>query len=247
MIDRQHFESIESTHVYLAAVVSKTSPRAGFCVTADYQSGGRGQIGRSWHSAGGQNLLVSYVFYPEVLAASQTFDLAVWVSVALVELVRSYGIDHVCIKWPNDIYIGDQKAGGILIQNTLRGDHIKNSIISVGLNVNEIDFPKDLPNPTSLRKASGQQIIIDDVLQVLTRLLDQSYGLLSSPSGKTELWKRYKEQLWGTDRYLSYQLIDDSIIQARVLDVVADGKLRLLLESGEERVFVFREVKWVGV
>src|SRR5690606_4057758 len=129
-----------------AEVVSKTSPRGGLCVTADYQTGGRGHIGRSWHSASGQNLLVSYVFYPEMLTASQTFDLSVWVSGALVELVRSYGIDHVRIKWPNDIYIGDQKVGGILIQNTLRGEHMKNSIVSIGLNVNEIDFPQDLPN-----------------------------------------------------------------------------------------------------
>lgn len=244
--DHQHFDHVESTHIYLSELVSKTSPPHGFHVTADYQSGGRGQIGRSWHGAPGLNLLVSYVFYPENMVASRAFDLSVWVSVVLEQLVSSFGIQEVRIKWPNDIYICDQKVGGILIQNTLRGELVKNSIVSVGLNVNEINFPTEIPNPTSLRIETGQPIQVRDVLSLLTRLLDHQYHLFSSPSGLAELWKSYKEKLWGTDRYLSYQLLDDSIIQARVLDVEADGKLRLLLESGEEREFVFREVKWMG-
>ena len=245
--ERQHFESIESTHIYLGDMVSKTSPRGGFHVTADYQSGGRGQIGRNWQSAARQNLLVSYVFYPDFLPANRSFDLAVWVSESLMALLDSLGIRDTGIKWPNDVYIGDQKVGGILIQNTLRGDRIKNCIVSVGLNVNEVDFPKDIPNPVSLRQVTGQAIDREELLRMLTHILDQNYGLLASPSGVSQFWKRYREKLWGRDRYLYYQLQDECIIQAKVVDVDSDGKLRLLLDSGGERVFVFREVRWMGV
>ena len=125
-------------------------------------------------------------------------------------LLDSLGIRDSYSKWPNDMYIGDQKVGGILIQNTLRADRIKNCIVSVGLKVNEVDFPKDIPNPVSLRQVTGQTMDREEILRFLTYILNQNYEFFASPTSVSQLWKRYREKLWGRDRYLAYQLQDES-------------------------------------
>ena len=138
-------------------------------LSAVRQTEGRGQRGNSWSSNDGENLTFSIVlkygngegFIPEIRAADQ-FAISEAAALAVVDLLASYDIEAK-IKWPNDIYVGNRKICGILIENAIRGSYIANSIIGIGLNVNQQTFDPSLPNPTSMLLCST-----DSVLQRLT-------------------------------------------------------------------------------
>ncbi|MFZ1703947.1 MAG: biotin--[acetyl-CoA-carboxylase] ligase [Saprospiraceae bacterium] len=243
--NRQHFETLESTHQYLADLLSKINPHGGYCISSDFQSGGRGQIGRSWHSERGKNILVSYVFYPEGVAASASFVLNQWVSVALVDVLLHYNIYDVTIKWPNDVYVGKKKIGGILIQNMLRGQEIKSSIISVGLNVNQVAFPDDLPNPTSMNLETATTFNSADVLASLHHFLEKRYTQFKKETTLRKLKKVYISRLFGVDTFNTYQKEDGTIFQAKVHEVGEDGVLYLLDDYGKIEGFLFRNVRMI--
>ena len=121
----------------------------GAVVIAERQSRGRGQRGNSWSSAEGMNLTFSAVLCPAGLRAESQFYLSKAVALSVSDTVDSFGIESR-IKWPNDIYVGDGKVAGILIENDLMGACISRSIAGIGLNVNQTAFDPALPNPTSL-------------------------------------------------------------------------------------------------
>ncbi len=139
-----HFDQLESTNCYLRQYHQGMPQYA--VVTAAYQTAGRGQRGNGWESEPGRNLLFSMLYYPPAgLPPSRQFQISKAVAVAVAETVDRLldGYDHpeVCIKWPNDIYVGDRKIAGILIENALQSStRIAHSIIGVGLNVNQREF-----------------------------------------------------------------------------------------------------------
>ena len=118
-------------------------------VTADYQTAGRGQRGNSWESERGQNLLLALVARPAFLPAAAQFRLSQTIALAVADTVARY-TDDVAVKWPNDVYVGDRKICGMLIENSLKGQQMHTSTIGIGLNVNETAFPEYLPNPVSM-------------------------------------------------------------------------------------------------
>lgn len=243
---RQHEDTLFSTHQYLSDVVSKINPPEGFCLTTDFQSGGRGQIGRNWHSASGKNLLVSYVFYPRKLPVHEQFLLNVWVSLAVRATVISFGLKRVSIKWPNDVYIGNKKVAGILIQNTLQGHEIKNSIVSVGLNVNESDFPTDIPNPTSLAVEAGQLFDRESVLSKLHEHLDEGYRQILTADKYGYVRALYEANLFGRQDWYLYRREDNSTFRARVRKVTDEGYLILENQENGYEKYSFRQVSLVG-
>lgn len=242
---RQHEDTLFSTHQYLAEVVSKTNPPEGFCLTTDFQSGGRGQIGRKWHSEPGKNLLVSYIFYPGMEVKDQFF-LNIWVSLAVYSTVRSFGLPHVSIKWPNDIYIGKKKVAGILIQNTLQGHYIKNCVVSVGLNVNELTFPAEIPNPTSLAAEAGQIFDREEVLSTLHGHLEEGYRHVSDIQHHGQTKALYEANLFGKNDWYLYRRENESTFRARVSEVSEDGHLILENQDNGFEKYAFRQVSWVG-
>ena len=146
-----HFRVLDSTNTYALKLLSQIRPKAGTLISADYQTTGRGQMGRDWHSAPGLNLCLSCILYPETNAQNQ-FAISMAVALAVRDTVADFiNQERVKIKWPNDIYVGDKKIAGILIQTSIHGNVIIYCVAGIGLNVNETDFPAELPNPTSLK------------------------------------------------------------------------------------------------
>ena len=139
-----HIDETESTNQWL-----KEHGEDDMVVVADYQTAGRGCGTNTWESERGQNLLFSVLLHPKQVVASRQFHISMAVSVAICEALEQF-IGDVSIKWPNDIYWRDGKLGGILIEHTLQGSGIKDSIIGVGLNVNQRQCTSDAPNPVSL-------------------------------------------------------------------------------------------------
>jgi BirA family transcriptional regulator, biotin operon repressor / biotin---[acetyl-CoA-carboxylase] ligase len=154
-----------------AAVVKNGAIPEGLTILADHQTAGRGQRGNVWQAPPGQNLTFSVLLRPTFLAATDQFALSIAVALAgydtLVELLGHQ--TGVRLKWPNDLYIDGNKAGGILIENSLRGASLSSSIVGIGLNVNQTSFDPSLPNPTSLALAAGQPLL--DRAAILSRLL----------------------------------------------------------------------------
>lgn len=138
-------------------------------IFSDYQTAGRGQGENSWHSEAGKNILCSFVLKPEVDAAQQ-FSVSQAAAMGILRFLEEYA-ENIQVKWPNDIYLSGKKAAGILTENVLNGRTIKHSIIGMGINFNQKNFPETLPNPIS--PAALKQIQFD-IRTAKTRLIQHT-------------------------------------------------------------------------
>ncbi len=170
-----YLKEVDSTNRYLMDWLTREKIREGTIVTAGYQTAGRGMDHNSWDSAPGMNLTFSFLIYPQFLSADQQFYLNKSVSLALADFARNEltAAEPVRIKWPNDLYAGDHKLAGMLIQNGVKGHLFDFSVIGIGLNVNQVDFPHDVANPVSLKRLTGKDYNLDDLLQKLIVFLEE--------------------------------------------------------------------------
>jgi len=151
-------KQIDSTNNFLKNSLSNSKPfPEGTVIMAESQYAGRGQQQNRWHSEDGQNLTFSILLNPVFLPLTQQFDLTRTISLGIINTLSPLLGDQLKIKWPNDIYYADGKLGGILIENMVQGGKIKNSVIGIGLNINQEKFPLELPNAVSLK-----QILLKD-------------------------------------------------------------------------------------
>ena len=167
-------ESVNSTNDWSKEHMSQLLDMSVIC--AKVQTSGRGQGDHKWHSEAEKNLLFSILLKEPSITSNEVFAVSAISALALVEVLSKYGIEAK-IKWPNDIYVGDKKICGLLIEHSLRGSSISWSIIGVGLNVNQTVFPPYLPNPTSMAIQSGVQNslkdVLDDFLNIFSRRLEE--------------------------------------------------------------------------
>lgn len=238
-----HLTETESTNTYAMDVVAKTNPSEGTCVIADYQTGGKGQIGRYWHSEESKNILVSYIFYPNTLQVQDQFYLNIISGLAVRDVVATY-VSAVKIKWPNDIYVEDRKIAGILVQNTLRETNIKTTIIGIGLNVNQTIFPIDIPNPTSLSLLIDRVFDIQEILALLSSRLEFYYLKLKNGHLVT-LLEVYLSHLYRKDEWAVFKDDKDLIFKGKITGIDTQGRLKIELEDGGVHVFGFREISFV--
>lgn len=162
-------------------------------VAAITQTAGRGQGSHSWHSAPGENLTFSILYRyegPCSLSASEAILITQVTTLALRDYLLGHGVE--CrIKWPNDIWAGDRKICGILIENTLETGFIRESIVGIGINVNQAEWPPELPNPVSLRELTGQHYRLPDELTAVQKEIRRRFGLLASPDGRKSLQEEF--------------------------------------------------------
>lgn len=204
-------------------------------VVADYQTAGRGCGTNRWESERGRNLLFSILLHPRDVTATRQFHISMAVSVAISESLEQL-IGDVSIKWPNDIYWRNGKIGGILIEHTLQGSAIRDSIVGVGLNVNQERFVSDAPNPVSLWQITEQptdrESLLSDILVRFRRLLCE------------DVRSRYLQRLYRRRGFHPYTDAG-GVFMARIADVRDDGRLLLVDEGGLERSYAFKEVQFV--
>lgn len=221
--------------------------------TADYQTGGRGQAGNSWESERGSNLLFSILISNSSVPASQLFSISEAISLSLSSAIAehlrealpaSQALPPISVKWPNDIYIADSKVAGILIETELQGSHIKRAIIGVGLNVNQLQFKSDAPNPVSLRQVCGsvmeRQLVLASVMGHFCHWNEQ---LLRGDY--TSLHTAYRRHLYRGEPGTFWPFADsDGAFMATITDVEPDGHLLLTDPSGRQRRYAFKEVSF---
>ena len=226
-----HIDETDSTNRWLKEHPSEQDT----VVWTDFQTAGRGCGTNSWESERGKNLLFSMLCHPTDIAANRQFRLSMAVSLAICEALGQF-IGDVSIKWPNDIYWRDGKICGILIEHTLKGNMIKESIIGVGLNVNQRTFHSDAPNPVSLWQITEQET---DCEQLLRDILDKFTKRVGQ-----ELKPEYMSMLY---RRLGYHPYADGkgAFMAEIDDVEDDGHLLLRDEAGLMRRYAFKEVQFI--
>src|SRR5258708_4783032 len=148
-------QSVDSTNNYATAQVHAGLASHGTVFSAYEQYAGKGRRGKSWASAPGENLIISIVVQPYFLSGTQQFLLSSCIAVACHDFLRKYTTGETSIKWPNDLYWRDRKAGGILIENIFRGDQWMLAIAGTGINVNQVLFPETARNPGWLKTLTG--------------------------------------------------------------------------------------------
>lgn len=172
--------SIDSTNIYAMEQIKAGKAISGSCYNTPFQTHGKGQHGRIWESEKGQNLLCSYVLELKSLNPSKNWGpedqkgLSAAVAIGAKAFFGAHAGDETLIKLPNDIYWRDRKAGGILIENSLRGTEWTWAVIGIGFNINQTSFSPDAPNPVSLRQITGRQWEIARLQTELSKALTES-------------------------------------------------------------------------
>ncbi len=232
-----------STNAYIREW-SNQNPDRDVAICTQHQIAGRGQRGNTWEAENGKNLTFSIVIHPAHIRADEQFVLSQLVSLSLVEVLDEYGIP-TSIKWPNDIYWQQQKLCGILIENDLDGNHLCRSIIGIGLNVNQISFLSDAPNPVSMQQITGQTFNLQDLLcKIVTRFEQRYYQLLSSSESALSLQAEYHQRLFRRSGFYWYRDADGDF-RGRIVKVGTGGRLMLEREDGTICEYAFKEVQFV--
>lgn len=164
------------------------------------QTDGRGQGDHTWTSAPGENLTFTLVLRFPPCAPVST-DGILLITCLVTRALREYLLHHgirARIKWPNDIYVGDRKISGILIENILDGKQVRSSLIGIGLNLNQTVFPEDLPNPVSMRTLTGIRYDPEAELKRLREALKESAALLDTQEGRIRLERYFQEHVFRT-------------------------------------------------
>ncbi|MBQ9191850.1 MAG: biotin--[Bacteroidaceae bacterium] len=226
-------------------------------VSAEYQTAGRGQTGNSWESAAGQNLLFSLLLHPVFLPPTRLFLLSEAIALSIRDALGSFldgqkslpeGCpDAISVKWPNDIYVGDRKIGGILIENELSGSRIGRCIIGCGVNINQPEFHSDAPNPVSLRQLLGRDTPRPLVLDaIITRFRRHYAALEAQADAAATLHASYLAALYRRTGMHPYREASSSTpFLAEIADVETSGHLVLRDEQGCLRRYAFKEVAFV--
>lgn len=210
-------------------------------VYAVTQSAGRGQRGNSWESEPGKNITASIAFAPKGVKAREQFVISEAIALATVDFLEYLNIDSK-IKWPNDIYVGDKKIAGILIENSLMGCEIVSSVAGVGININQEKFRSDAPNPISVKALTGKFYDIDIIIYKFGEAIEQRLAQLDNP-GNIHL--EFMNKLWRGDglTHLWRDIKRGEEIEASIDSVMPDGVLHLCLPDGCKREFIFKEVE----
>ena len=211
-------------------------------VWADKQTNGRGQRGNSWESEKGKNLTLSIMTHPTFLAAENQFILSKAISLAVVDTLLNYGISAK-IKWPNDIYVGDKKICGILIECDINGSGmLQRVIIGLGLNVNQTKFVSNAPNPTSMSIATNKKFTREDILEDLAHGFENIFMMISE-SLYSPIHNRYFDLLYRKDGVHCYK-DKDGEFKASISSITRYGAL-VLNRKGIDKEYQFKEVTFI--
>lgn len=239
----QNFHSIPSTNQYCIELLSKSNPKPFTAISADFQTAGVGQIGSTWVSEPGENVLMSIIVYPCFINVLESFKLQFLASLTCVEVLIPY-IDknEVSVKWPNDVLVDRKKIAGVLIRNIFMGSSIRSSVIGFGLNVNQVDFSGVQNSVTSLKSITGKEYSVSDIRVQLWEKFKTLYGLLEKGKSLKEL---YMMMLFGYEEAFSfYDMKEQSYKQGVITDVLGSGHL-IVSVDGQAEKYDFKEIKFI--
>jgi BirA family transcriptional regulator, biotin operon repressor / biotin---[acetyl-CoA-carboxylase] ligase len=246
-------QSVDSTNNYArtllqeARLPDRQNPvQHGTAVFAHEQVSGKGQRGKIWTSEKGANIILSLVVKPLSLKLTQQFQLSVCAAVAVHGFLTKYAGEEVKIKWPNDLYWQDRKAGGILIESVIRSSDTRDSgwewsIIGIGININQTAFPIYLPNPVSLKQITGKSFDTVALAKEICDELNKKFSELIT-EGFEKIYTQYLIHLYKINSTVKLKK-DNRVFEAVIKGVTPTG--RLVVYHSIEEEFEFGDVEWV--
>jgi len=238
--DYLYIPSTPSTNIFLKEKVKKETLPEFFAVRTAFQTAGKGQVGNSWEAQRGKNLLFSLLLRPHHIPIHEQFIISQLVSLAIVRVMQQHEV-ACSIKWPNDIYVGDKKLGGILIENSLRGTLIDYSIVGIGLNINQKEFKSGAPNPISACNILHKKITLKLLFTKIVAEIKQLY----LTAGASEIQSEYQQNLYRRSGFYTYKMPNGDTFEAEIHAIDNDGQLWLKKRNGEVMGFYFKEVEFV--
>ena len=239
-----HLTETASTNSYLAGTAHVLP--GGTVIYTFRQTAGRGQKGNHWESQDNKNLTFSMLLKDTGVEAAQQFCISEAVALAIVDVLQEHAGAGFSIKWPNDIYYHDSKICGLLIENSLRGTSIEHSVVGVGLNINQLQFVSDVPNPISLSLITGQEYNLEQLLHEVCQHMELACDALKQEQARHDMHQDYLKALYRNDgAQHPFARPDGTQFMASIVDVAPDGLLTLRHSDGSLHGYAFREVKHV--
>ena len=239
-------DSIGSTNTYLRELNGGDPAYDYEVAVATFQTAGRGQKGNSWESEAGKNLLFSILAHPGNIKVQEQFyiseAIALAVSDSVMETIGPEYAGDVSVKWSNDVYWKDFKMAGILIENTIQGSIICDTVVGVGLDVNQEVFVSDAPNPISLKNIAGKEF---DIEALLSDIIARFIGYMEKNTDeRSKVDQLYRQRLYRRKGYHKFR-DENGIFNASIEGIRPDGCLMLLTDGGEHRVYEFKQVQFI--
>lgn len=233
------FKTLDSTNNFSKILINQKTAENGCLVHTEFQSNGRGQKGNTWVGNEAENIYVSFIYHFDSLEASNFFALNRLTCLAIIKTLNSFSDKSFKIKWPNDIYYKDQKIAGILIENTVAEKWIKSTIIGIGINVNQVEYPDGI-NASSLHLIESKSFDIYNIIDRLATEIERHYLIVKEKSSALEL--DYHRLLYKLDEAQSFEL-NGNLQKATIQGVDKFGRLKLEI-ANEVRGYDHHEVKW---
>jgi BirA family biotin operon repressor/biotin-[acetyl-CoA-carboxylase] ligase len=210
-----------------------------FAVSTDFQTNGKGSRQKSWQSEAGKNLLTS-IWLDLQVPVKEQFTISFRVALSIAQfLTNTCKIADIRIKYPNDIYAGRRKICGILIENILSNNFVKNSIVGIGLNVNQLRFSPTLPNPTSIFLQTNKEWNIFDCL---SQIVDNLKVISNLP--QEIIHKKYQQKLYLLGQICDFQVHNDHFLQAKIEGVDTTGNL-IVSDNNQQYRFAHNEITMI--
>lgn len=237
-----HLDIVDSTNNYAAKELLTKSLNEGTVFLAACQQSGRGQGASSWESSDGLNLTFSIILYPKNLEVSIQFLISKAISLGIVDFLANH-TEGIRIKWPNDIYAGDKKIAGILIETAVMAGKVSRAVVGIGLNINQEIFVSDAPNPVSLKNLTGNNYDLGKTLNELCFHLDKRYQQMIG-FNSFQINRDFEKQLYLCGEWTLFRA-DGSDFEGMIRGTDAEGQLLIENRDGKIRGFQFKEVQFL--
>ncbi len=237
-------DAIDSTNNYLKKMILNEGIIDYTVVTAKFQTQGKGQLGTKWGSEHSKNLICSVYKKNINIKVQDQFVISALISLALIKTLRKINLSNLHVKWPNDIMSDNKKICGILIENIVKENYIKDIVIGIGLNVNQTIF-NNLPNATSIKNLIGTTSNIDEILNDLVKNIKYYFNKLDKSSINSIL-KKYENALFRINKPSTFMNAKGEVFSGYIKGVSRLGKLNVMLEDNLEESFDLKEISMLN-
>ncbi len=239
------YDQVQSTNDIAIQRIAKGEALEGDVIVTSWQTHGKGHADNAWESEPLKNLLCSMILRPHHISPANQFVLTQVVSLGALAAIQQIIPNEACyVKWPNDLYINDKKAGGILFQNTIKGHVIDYSVAGIGINVNQEHFSDELPNPISVKNLTNEELDLDYFLSAINLSIDKFYQLTYTEQGFRLLNRLYHDQLFRINEWSTYQK-GETVFEGRIKGVDEFGRLSVEERDGLQYWFQFKEITYL--
>ncbi len=232
--------TVDSTNKYAMQDVHAHMAKHGAAYFAMEQTAGKGQRGKTWNAAAGENIILSVIISPQCVFPADPFIFNAAIALACYDFLHKWAGNEISIKWPNDLYWRDRKAGGILIENIVNGNTWNWAIVGIGINVNQSEFDPSIPNPASIRQIRGEILDPLALTQELLILLEYYWNVWKNDPGG--LLEKFNKVLYRRGQKARFKA-GSRVFEGTVKEVTAAGQL--VLETAMEETFNFGDLIWL--